>query len=69
MPDPTCKTCKWMAGCTCTNPKLASMDNDGMVAGSVEVVLSEVTTTSDDIGPQSVGPDFYCIHHEAKGGA
>ena len=65
---PRCKTCKYYKteDMQCTNRKLASLDNDGMVASTGWSEGSELTgmIEGDDEGPKSVGPDFGCIHHE-----
>ncbi len=62
----TCKTCKWWAyrGGTdlykqrdCNNPKLENEDGaDTLSAGEASSALCRPTT----------GPDFGCIHWEAK---
>jgi hypothetical protein len=62
----TCRTCRWWTGRTCSNPKLAEWairDEDAID----KFPDSALATASDDWGSQFItGPDFGCIHHEAK---
>lgn len=54
-----CKTCKWREDGSCQHDKIREFDG-------TEELDDELIYAYDESGYFMVGPEFGCVHHEAR---